>query len=366
MPTVAILIPHYNDPKILEPCLDSLGKLVADSPSHQIVLIDDASTDNSAEWIEKNHPEVKLVRREENGGFVAAIESGIENSDSEILVFLNNDTRVEPDWLKNLVEPLLSGQVKGATGSLILDWEGTQATFLEGTINYLGFGFANRGEIPQPDAAAIPLLFLCGGSMAVSRRLYKEVGGFDRSFSSIYEDVDLGWRLNTLGYECRLIPSSRVYHRDHVSFGRIGYEKKAHHYIGNSLRTLFKNSDEKNHLKRIELAVTLAQARERVTLMGESLKKGFLEKIGGFFQTQGRSTPIVDALVSEEERTRELAERRKFLQAGRKRSAEELFERFVPNPTRGWYYDEAQNRLLEEKGYWELEREMYERYGLKP
>jgi GT2 family glycosyltransferase len=364
MPSVAILIPHYNDPKILESCLDSLGNLSSESPSCQILLIDDASTDDSAEWIEKNHPEVELVRREENGGFVAAIESGIENSESEILVFLNNDTRVEPEWLKNLVEPLLAGKVEGATGSVILDWEGTQATFIEGTINYLGFGFANRGEIPKPEAPPIPLLFVCGGAMALSRRLYKEIGGFDRSFGSIYEDLDLGWRLNTLGYDCRLIPTSQVYHRDHVSFGRMGYEKKASLYIGNSLRTVFKNSDERNRLKRIELAVTLAQARERVTLLGENLKRGLLERIGGFFQTQGRSTPIVDALVSEEERTRELAEKRRFIQANRKRSGEELFDRFVPNPTRGWYYDEEQNRLLEEKRYWEFEREMYERYGL--
>jgi len=363
MVDVSILIPHYNNPKILAPCLESLCGLEQGTPTHTVTVIDDGSTDNSVEWIHENHPEVEAIERSENGGFIAAISEGVHNTAGEILVFLNNDTRVEAEWLTRLVDPLLSGKVAGATGSILMDWEGERALFKGGSLNYLGFGFEDRGELPNSDGDLVPLLFVCGGAMAIPRRLYFDTGGFDESYVSLYEDLDLGWRLNLLGYGCFLAPGSRVAHRGHASYGKQSFERKASHYIGNSLRTVFKNWDGRDHLERMELVVTLAQARERVCLMGEDLRKGFWQRFGSWLGGQASSGPIVDSLVREEERTRSLATKRKWIQERRKTSSSELFQRFVPNPTRGWFYDEEQNRLLEEKGYWELERRMYAKYG---
>jgi len=363
MPLVTILVPHYNNPNILAPCLESLARLEPSSPNHEIVVVDDGSTDDSVVWIRENHPGISVVECGENRGFVGAVRKGIESTTGEILVFLNNDTRAEPDWLTQLVNPLIEGEVSGATGSVLTDWTGERALFKGGSVNYLGFGFEDQGELPDPESSPIPLLFVCGGAMAISRKTYDQCGGFDETYGSIYEDLDLGWRLNLLGYDCCLVPGSRVAHRAHTSLGRESFERKARFYLGNSIRTVFKNADEKDHLKRIELVVTLAQARERVCLLGENLEAGFWDRIGSVFGARP-STPLVDSIVREEERTRSLASKRAVIQAAKKVSSRDLFRRFVPNPTRGWFYDQEQNRLMEDKGYWKYEQKMYERYGL--
>ena len=363
MSKVTILIPHYNNPEILSPCLQSLQHLSPETPPHEVVVVDDGSTDGSVEWVKREHPWVRVVAREENGGFVQAIQTGIYSSDGEVLVFLNNDTWVEPDWLLNLIDPLLDGTLQGAVGSILMDWEGKRALFRGVSVNYLAYGFEEQGDLPDPAGPPIPVLCPCGGAMAISRSLYLETGGFDETYGMIYEDVDFGWRLNLFGYDCFLIPGSLVGHRAHTSLGRSSFERKAKYYLLNPLRTVFKNWDDEDHLERIQMAVTLAQARERVLLLKEEKRPGLLDWLGRLFSRTG-STPLVESLVVEEEQTRHLANRHQAIQKKRKRSTRELFQRFVPNPTRPWFFDEEQRVLLERAGYWELEKEQYRRLGL--
>lgn len=360
---VTILIPHYNNPEILNPCLQSLQHLAPGTPPHDVVVVDDGSTDGSVEWVKREHPWVRVLDREENGGFVQAIQTGIQSSDGEVLVFLNNDTWVEPDWLLKLTDPFLNGTLQGAVGSILMDWEGKRALYRGVSVNYLAYGFEEQGELPDPDGPPIPVLCPCGGAMAISRSLYLETGGFDETYGMIYEDVDFGWRLNLLGYDCSLIPGSRVGHRAHTSLGRSSFEHKAKYYLLNPLRTLFKNWDDEDHLERIQMAVTLAQARERILLLGEKRRAGLLDRLGGLFSRR-RSTPLVESLVQEEERSRHLARNHEVIRKKRKRYSRDLFHRFVPNPTRPWFFDEEQRTMLENAGYWELEREQYQRFGL--
>jgi GT2 family glycosyltransferase len=360
---ITVLIPHYNNPEILRPCLESLQHLSPETPLHEVVVVDDGSTDGSVEWVKREHPWVRVVACVENGGFVHAIQAGILESEGEVLVFLNNDTWVEPDWLKRLVEPLLEGSVQGAVGSILMDWEGKRALFRGVSTNHLAYGFEEQGELPDPSGPRIPVLCPCGGAMAIPRSLYLEAGGFDETYGMIYEDLDLGWRLNLLGYDCMLVPGSRVGHRAHTSLGRSSFERKAKYYLLNPLRTLFKNWDDEDHLERIQMAVTLAQARERILLLGEDQRPGFLDRLGRLF-SKSRSTPLVESLVLEEERTKHLSKCHEIIRAKQKRSSKDLFQRFAPDPTRPWFFDEEQRLLLERAVYWEMEREQYRRFGL--
>jgi GT2 family glycosyltransferase len=360
MPTVSIIIPHHNDPGLLAPCLESLHHISPDSPSHEVVVVDDASTDNSVERIQREHPWVRVVRRGENGGFIQAIESGVRDSDSDILVFLNNDTWVERDWLQALVAPLLEGRLEGVTGSILMDWEGKTALYRGVAVNVLGYGFEIRGDLPDPQGAPIPVLSACGAAMAIPRSLYVDTGGFDESYGMIYEDLDLGWRLNLLGYDCCLIPASRAGHRAHASLGRAPFERKARYYLLNPLRTLFKNWDPEDHLEQIQMAVTLAQARERICLLGQTHQPGAIERLFG----HRTSTPLVESLVQEEERTLGLARKREKILTKRKRSTRDLFVRFMPEPLRPWFFDEEQRLMLERAGYWAMEGREYRKRGL--
>jgi GT2 family glycosyltransferase len=373
---ISILIPHYNNPEIIRPCLESLHHLSRLSPPHEIVVIDDGSTDESPRRIRGDFPSIRLIEQAENLGFVRAIQQGIQETEGELLVFLNNDTWVEPDWLIHLVDPLLSGQVQGSTGSILMDWEGRKALFKGVSVNYLGYGFEEQGELPDPNGTLFPVLCTCGGAMAISRSLYQDVGGFDESYGMVYEDLDLGWRLNLWGYQCVLVPASRVGHRAHTSLGRTSFERKARYYLQNPIRTIFKNWDEADHLEHIQMVVTLAQARERICLYAPSssstkrgkltLKTGFWEQLGSLFQKHHQETPLIDALVREEEQTRELAHKRKIVQKRQKYSTRELFACFVSDPTRPWFFNEEQRLLLEGAGYWELEKRLYREYGIQP
>lgn len=358
-PTASILIPHFNNPALIGPCLESLRNLAPESPPHEVVVVDDGSTDYSVEWIRREHPEVRVVESEVNGGFVKAIHRGVAQSGGEILVFLNNDTWVEPDWLTCLVEPIAEGRTTGAAGSILLDWEGKSATFKGGKVNILGYGFEDRGDLPDPAGDPIPQLFVCGGAMAIGRRLFEEVGGFDESYGMIYEDVDLGWRLNRMGHDCQLIPGSRVGHRTHASLGRQSFEGKGRYYIGNPIRTVFKNWDEEDFLEHIGMVITLAEARERICLLGGTVDRGVFSKWFG----RSESTPIVAALVNEEEANRTHAAQRALILKHAKRSTRDLLQTFNPDPTRRWAFDEEQHRLLEEKGYWRLEDRLFAKMG---
>lgn len=359
----SILIPHFNNPSLIQPCLQSLQGLSKNSPPYEVCIIDDGSTDESVSFLKREFPLFRVIQREENGGFIEAVETGITSTEGEILVFLNNDTWVEPDWLLHLADPLIEGKVNGACGSILMDWDGREALFRGVSVNYLGYGFEERGTLPDPDSAMIPVLCPCGGAMAISRDLYATSGGFDRDYGMIYEDLDLGWRLNLLGYDCFLIPSSRAGHRAHASLGRKSFEKKARNYLLNPLRTIFKNWDEEDHLEHIQMAVTLAQARERICLSGQQHPGGLKERLAGLF-SRPASAPLVESLVVQEEAARTLASARKNLRSRRKRSTRELFDRFVPHPTRPWFYDEEQRVLLEKGGYWDLEKKLYLRGGM--
>jgi len=300
-----------------------------------------------------------VVEAEANRGFVKAIDLGVDRSEGGILVFLNNDTWVEPESIERLTGPLLDGEIEGATGSILMDWEGKTATHLGAKVNILGYGFEDRGDLPDPDGAPYRQIMVCGGAMAISRELYFKVGGFDESFGMIYEDVDLGWRLNRLGYDCAMIPGSRVGHRTHASLGQQTFEAKGRYYIGNPIRTIFKNWDEKDHLEHLGMVITLAEARERVCLLGGSVERGVFSKWFG----RQESTPIVGALVAQEEETRDLAAKRKFILENAKRSTKDLLAEFVPDPVRRWALDGEQAKLLEGKGYWELEERWYRKRG---
>jgi len=215
---------------------------------------------------------------------------------------------------------------------------------------------------PVADAGSLAWFWfgvVCGGAMAIPRELYLAVGGFDESFGMIYEDLDLGWRLNRLGCECAMIPGSRVGHRTHASLGQQTFEAKGRYYIGNPIRAVFKNWDEEDHLEHLGLVITLAEARERVCLLGGSVDRGGFSK---WFSRQ-ESTPIVGSLVAQEEQTRELAAKRKFILENAKRSTKEILEEFVPEPLRRWALDKQQYDLLEEKGYWDLEDRLFRKRG---
>ena len=123
-PRCTVLIPSYNGKDHLETCMGSLlaGSLSGDEV--EVVVVDNGSTDGSAEWLKARFPRVRVIQESENTGFTGAIEAGVMAGNSEVLVFLNNDTRVEERWLETLVAALEEAPARVATVTgKILNWD---------------------------------------------------------------------------------------------------------------------------------------------------------------------------------------------------------------------------------------------------
>ena len=98
---VSIIIPHWNGIDVLSECLDSLEKTVY--PNFEVIIVDNASTDGSGDWIKNHHPNIKLIKNDKNYGYAGGCNRGALHADGELVVFLNNDTVQDKYWLQNLV-----------------------------------------------------------------------------------------------------------------------------------------------------------------------------------------------------------------------------------------------------------------------
>ena len=104
MKKITVVIPNYNGIQYMEACLQALYEQNADTPPFEVVVVDNGSTDESPEMIERMFPQTKLIRLKENTGFCHAVNVGISSCSSPYVILLNNDTKAAPDFVKALYE----------------------------------------------------------------------------------------------------------------------------------------------------------------------------------------------------------------------------------------------------------------------
>lgn len=228
----SIVIPVYNKAGLTGKCLDTL---FADQPSvdFEIVVVDDASTDSTAELLAEYAGSVEVVRHEENAGFAAACNDGAAASGGNYLVFLNNDTVPQPGWLDALVEYARTHPGAAVVGSKLI--------FPNDTIQHAGVVFCRQGR-PRHIYAGFPadhpavnrsrrfqaVTFACA---LVRRAAFDQAGGFEPAFRNDLEDVDLCLRLGELGHEVHYCADSVLYHLESVSRGRQLPKESARLYL---------------------------------------------------------------------------------------------------------------------------------------
>ncbi len=263
LPRVAIVILNLNGRHHLAGCFESLAALDYPKDRLHVILIDNASVDGSVEEMRKSHDWVKLVVNEKNVGFSAGCNQGAHEADkAEVLVFLNNDMRVEKTWLSELVSPLVRGECQATTAKMFT-WDGKLMNSAGGGMNFHGIGIQrgyNEAPGPQFDEPR-KTLFACGGAMAMDARVYHAVGGFDEEFFAYYEDVDLGWRTWVEGYECHYVPSAVCYHHHSSTSRRLPPEMVRLLQVRNPLLACFKNYDDDNLRKLLGPLFALAMRR---------------------------------------------------------------------------------------------------------
>ncbi|MFA5276526.1 MAG: glycosyltransferase, partial [Candidatus Omnitrophota bacterium] len=234
-PFVSIIIVNYNGKHLLGECLDSL--LLLDYPKKQleIIMVDNGSTDGSMELMKKNYPQVRVMKNKSNN-YCQANNQAIRKARGEFLVLLNNDTKVEPDWLAAMVKVIVSNKKIGAVGSKILSLDGRiqSAGHAEFPYHYWGDkGFLEEDKGQYDLVREVKSVSNC--SAMYRKAALRATGLFDEDFNMYMEDVDMAYRLRKNGWKIYLAPESRLFHKIHGS----GQDSQEHSFYIEKNRLLF-------------------------------------------------------------------------------------------------------------------------------
>jgi hypothetical protein len=249
-PSVSIIIASFNGKHYLGECLSSIKELDYPKEKLEVILVDDGSKDNTAEFIKENFNHIKIIHNSRNKGVAEARNIGIKNAQGNLLAFLDNDVVVDKNWLLKLVETIEEDQKIGICASKLLFRDRPAIINSTGGVMNVYADAWDRGvfetDIRQYDNEK-RIFFACSAAMLIRKEALERIGYFDPKLY-IYEDVDLGWRVNLLGYQIIYVPTAIAYHK---LGGTIKRDNLKARYLleRNRIRIMLKNYEGKTLLK---------------------------------------------------------------------------------------------------------------------
>jgi GT2 family glycosyltransferase len=343
LPSASVIVVGYNSREYLDRCFLSLLR-VEYPGKFDILFVDNRSEDNSADYVRLAYPTVRVVDANENLGYAGGNNLGARRSSGDVLVFLNPDTEVEPGWLAALVSPMVADSGVGLTTSRILMMHD------RGRINTCGNEVSlagitwcrGAGQPAQDFDLDADVSAVSGCSFAIRRSLYTDLEGFDERFFMYLEDTDLSWRARALGYRCRYVASSIVYHDYSLSLS----PRKVELLERNRYRMLGKHLSLRSVLALTPALLStevltwgystlrgprhlLAKARATgwaVTQVGPVVRKRWRPSEVAILRAHDPSPPVVDGIGGAPSRIAQRA-----LGAFARRTAE-ISLRFLPDP----------------------------------
>lgn len=225
LPLISIIIVNHNGKKYLKNCFESILEQRYLKDKIEVLMVDNCSMDDSITFTIRNYPSVKVIKNDENN-YCKANNLGIKKSKGDYIVFLNNDTVVDKDWLINLVKTASSNPRIGAVGSKILLKDGRiNSTGHREQPNYYysdeGFKEKDEGQYDTKEEVES----ICGCSVLYKKSCLEDVGGFDEDFIIYCEDVDMSIRCKKKGWKLFFAPKSVVTHEYNGS-GNLDLQKK--------------------------------------------------------------------------------------------------------------------------------------------
>ena len=214
-PSVSTVVLNYNGLRFLADCFRSLEQLEYPRDRLEVIMVDNGSTDGSVTYVRETHPWVRVIENEANLGFAGGNDVGLETARGEYVATLNNDTRVEPTWLGELVSAAESDPGVGMCASKMLFMSRPNMINSTGIcLDRAGIAWDRRGgepDVEEPDQP-VGVFGPCAGAALYRRVMLEEIGGFDEDLFMYLEDVDLAWRAQLAGWRCLYVPQARVYH----------------------------------------------------------------------------------------------------------------------------------------------------------
>lgn len=238
---VSVIIPNYNGERFLKGCLEALK--IQTYEELEVILVDNASTDNSIETARELYPEIRVIELLENTGFAYAVNRGIEAAQGEYVLLLNNDTIVFPNFVKNQYK-MIKGKPDVFSCSALMIQNGNHELVDDAgdELAALGWGFAPDRDKPVSGCMVPHEVFSsCAGAAIYRKSVFDEIGLFDESFFAYLEDMDIGYRARLAGYRNLYNPYAKVYHLGSASSGSRHNAFKVELSARNSMWMLRKN-----------------------------------------------------------------------------------------------------------------------------
>jgi len=242
-PLVSVIVVNYNGKKYIRECLNSL--LDQKYPNFEIIVVDNASTDNSPEIIKKEFPQIKLIINNKNLGFAAGNNVGIKKAEGELIALFNPDAIAEPNWLSELVNAFNSSLDVGIAGGIVYYYEPKDVVWAAGgKIDiftgvswhiYQGEKINSKNLKTTDDIDYIP-----GCALVIRKNLLEKINLLDEEYFLYTDDLDLGFQIKRLGYRCLFVPTAVVYHAVSYSWkgkSLFGYS----HHVRSRLYFYFKH-----------------------------------------------------------------------------------------------------------------------------
>jgi hypothetical protein len=280
-PKVAIVILNWNGRKYLAQFLPSV--LATAYSNSEVIVVDNYSSDDSIQFLERNYSSVRIIRLPANYGFAKGYNEALKQVDAEYYVLLNSDVEVETNWLQPMVELMEKDKALAGCQPKVLSYHNKKcfeyAGAAGGWIDKYGYPFA-KGRVfdiceedhGQYDDTSV-IFWVSGAAMFIRSSAFHEVKGFDEYFFAHQEEIDLCWRLQLQGYLLSSCPASVVFHVGGGTLPR-GNTKKTYLNFRNNQIMLAKNLPWSQKWWKIPY---------RIFLDSISALKGLFTGEGGYF-----------------------------------------------------------------------------------
>lgn len=243
----AVVILNWNGLELLEEFLPSVVKF---SSQANIYVADNASTDESVEFVQENFPQVKIIQNQTNGGYAKGYNDALSHLKEDIYILLNSDVEVTENWLLPIQEYFKIHPKTAVIQPKILDYKRKEyfeyAGAAGGFIDVLAYPFC-RGRIfetLEKDEGQYDdiqkILWASGACLCVRKTVFEEAGGLDEDYFAHQEEIDLCWRIHNLGYDIYYLPNSVVYHLGGATLNAMN-PQKTYLNFRNSLFNMLKN-----------------------------------------------------------------------------------------------------------------------------
>lgn len=241
MQKATVVIPNLNGIKYLKGCLDSL--MEQSRQDFTVLLIDNGSTDGSAEYVESHYPEVVVYRYESNMGFCYAVNEGIRMAKTPYVVLLNNDTVCEVSLIEELVRAMEERPDCFSCAAKMVRMDDPERMDNAGDY-YCAFGWAyayGKGKPAVRYNKKREIFSACAAAAIYRRSVFDEIGLFDEVHFAYLEDVDVAYRARIAGYRNLYVPEAVVHHVGSATSGSVYNEFKIRHSSRNSIYLVYKN-----------------------------------------------------------------------------------------------------------------------------